>query len=189
MTLEVVTPRHPPLLLTVVQILIVGVLATVWAAPELIGQLEALSTNFSNLIPIVYLAFVTAATTWLPAIAQNSVSAQETAIIYTFEPAFAAVFSFWLLGEKLGVRGWLGAGMVLAAMILSQIPMSNFPIKILPLSPEQAKAQEEVSESYQMLELEPSVPLDLINSESYQMLKLEPSVRLELIKVATKIAE
>jgi len=189
MTLEFVTPRHPPLLLTALQILIVGMLATVWAAPELIGQLEALSTNFSNLIPIVYLALVTAATTWLPAIAQNSVSAQETAIIYTFEPAFAAVFSFWLLGEKLGVRGWLGAGMVLAAMILSQIPMSNFPIKIVPLSPEQVKAQEEVSESYKMLELEPSVPLDLINSESYEMLKLEPSFRLQLIKVATKIAE
>ena len=75
MTLEVVTPRHPPLLLTAVQILIVRVLATVWAAPELIGQLEALSTNFSNLIPIVYLALVTAATTWLPAIAPCAGSA------------------------------------------------------------------------------------------------------------------
>jgi hypothetical protein len=141
--------------------------------------LKALSTNYTNLIPILYLALVTAATTWLPAIAQKSVSAQETAIIYTFEPAFAAVFSFWLLGEKLGVRGWVGAGMVLAAMILSQIPMSNSP-KIVPLSQEQAKAQEEVSESYQMLELEPSVSLDLINSESYQMLDLEPSVSLDL---------
>jgi hypothetical protein len=107
------------------------------------------------LIPIVYLALVTAATTWLPAIAQNWVSAQETAIIYTFEPAFAAIFSFWLLGEKLGVRGWLGAGMVLAAMILSQIPLSNFPIKIVPLSQAQAKAQEDVSEFYQKLEVEP----------------------------------
>jgi hypothetical protein len=79
--------------------------------------------------------------------------------------------------------------MVLAAMILSQIPTSNFPVKIVPLSPEQVKAQEEVSESYKMLELEPSVPLDLINSESNEMLNLEPSVPLELIKVATKIAE
>ncbi len=155
MTLEVVTPRHPPLSLTAVQILVVGVLATFWAAPELIGQLEAIATNSTNLIPIVYLALVTAATTWLPAIAQNWVSAQETAIIYTFEPAFAAIFSFWLLGEKLGVRGWLGAGMVLAAMILSQIPVSNFPIKIVPLSQAQAKAQEDVSEFYQKLEVEP----------------------------------
>ena len=74
-------------------------------------------------------------------------------------------------------------------MILSQIPMSNFPIKIVSLSPEQAKPQEEESGSYQMLELEPSVPLDLINSESNEMLKLKPSVQLELIKVATKIAK
>jgi drug/metabolite transporter (DMT)-like permease len=154
MTLEAVTPRHPPLSLTAIQILVVGVLATFWAAPELIGELEAIATN-TNLIPIVYLALVTAATTWLPAIAQNSVSAQETAIIYTFEPAFAAIFSFWLLGEKLGIRGWFGAGMVLAAMILSQIPLSNFPIKIVPLSQEPVKAEEDVSESYQNLELEP----------------------------------
>jgi hypothetical protein len=79
--------------------------------------------------------------------------------------------------------------MVLAAMILSQIPMSNFPIKIVPLSQKQAKAQEEVSESYEILELGPSVPLDFINSESSEMLNLEPSVRLELIKIATKIPE
>lgn len=136
-------------------LLLFASLATLWAAPELIGQLEAIATNFTNLIPIVYLALVTAATTWLPAIAQNSVSAQETAIIYTFEPAVAAVFSFWLLGEKLGVRGWLGAVMVLAAMILSQIPLNNFPIKIRHLSQAQAKAQEDVSESYQKLEVEP----------------------------------
>lgn len=42
--------------------------------------------------------------------------------------------------------------MVLAAMILSQIPIGNFLIKIIPLSPEQAKAQEDVSESDQKFE-------------------------------------
>jgi hypothetical protein len=40
-------------------------------------------------------------------------------------------------------------------MILSQIPVSNFPIKIVPLSQAQAKAQEDVSEFYQKLEVEP----------------------------------
>jgi drug/metabolite transporter (DMT)-like permease len=154
MVLEVVTPRHRPLSLTAVQILVVAVLATLWTAPELVGQLEAIATNSSNFIPIFYLALVTAATTWLPAIAQNSVSAQETAIIYTFEPAVAAVFSFWLLGETLGVRGWIGAGMVLAAMVLSQIPMSHVPIKIAPFSQEPENAQEDVSEFYQKLGVE-----------------------------------
>jgi len=154
MVLEVVTPRHRPLSLTAVQILVVAVLATLWTAPELVGQLEAIATNSSNFIPIFYLALVTAATTWLPAIAQKWVSAQETAIIYTFEPAFAAVFSFWLLGETLGVRGWIGAGMVLAAMVLSQIPMSHVPIKIVPFSQEPENAQEDVSEFYQKLGVE-----------------------------------
>ena len=63
----------------------------------------------------------TALTTWTQAIAQRHVNATETAIVYTLEPVFAAVFSFWWLGESLGVRGLLGGGMVLVAMVLSQV--------------------------------------------------------------------
>jgi len=59
-----------------------------------------------------------------------------------------------LLGETLGVRGWIGAGMVLAAMVLSQIPMSHVPIKIVPFSQEPENAQEDVSEFYQKLGVE-----------------------------------
>lgn len=131
--LESVTAHHPPMSLSAIQILVVAVSAGLWAAPELVGQFEAISTNF---IPILYLALVTAATTWLPTLAQNWVSAHETALIYTFEPVFAAGFSFWLLGEKLGVRGWVGAVLVLGAMVLSQSQMSHVPIKIVPFSEE-----------------------------------------------------
>ena len=40
--------------------------------------------------------------------------------MYTLEPIFAAVFSFLLLGEKLGVRGLIGAALVLVAMVFGQ---------------------------------------------------------------------
>ena len=185
MMLEAVTPRHSPLPLTAIQIWVVAALATLWTAPELIGQIEAIDTNFTNLIPIFYLALVTAATTWLPAIAQNSVSAQETAIIYTFEPVFAAVFSFWLLGEKLGVRGWIGAWMVLAAMILSQIPTIDFPIKIVPLSQAQAKAQEDMSEFSQKLEVKPVE--EILSEQAVPYLKLEKTL-LQSASITTKCA-
>lgn len=116
--LEVATLHHPPLSLTAIQLLIMAVLGAVWAAPELAGQLGAIGKNF---IALLYLGLVATATTiGLQAVAQRWVPAHETALIYALEPVFAAVFSFWLLGERLGTRGLVGAGLVLAAMVLSQ---------------------------------------------------------------------
>lgn len=116
--LEAITLRHPPLPLTAVQLLTMAILGAVWAAPELVGQLGAIATNFSVLL---YLGLVVTATTiGLQVVVQRWVPAHETALIYASEPVFAAVFSFWLLGERLGTRGMVGGGLVLAAMVLSQ---------------------------------------------------------------------
>lgn len=116
--LDTVTPRHPPVPLTALQLLSVTVLGAAWAAPQLPEQLKAISANFNALL---YLGLVaTAGTTWAQAVAQRCVAAHETALIYTLEPVFTAVFSFLLLGETFGTRGLLGAGLVLAGMVLSQ---------------------------------------------------------------------
>jgi EamA-like transporter family len=63
--------------------------------------------------------------TWLQAIAQRSVSAFEAALFYSLEPVFAAIFSFLLLGEKLGISGLIGATFVLVAMVLSQTKVKD----------------------------------------------------------------
>lgn len=116
--LEGATLRHPPLSLTAIQLWVIAVLSAVWVAPELVGQLEAIGNNFSALL---YLGLVaTAVTTWLQAMAQRQASAHETALFYTLEPVFSAVFSFLLLGEKFSGRGLVGAFLVLAAMVVSQ---------------------------------------------------------------------
>lgn len=135
--LESVTARHQSMPLSAVQMLVVAGLATAWTAPQLVGQLHSLTGHW---LPILYLTLVTALTTWLPAIAQNWVSANETAIIYTLEPVFAAFFSFWLLGETLGIRGALGAVMVLGATTFSQLqnhspspePEAEQPVTLTP---------------------------------------------------------
>ncbi len=93
-------------------------LGIVWATPQLAGQVEGITTNFSTLL---YLGLVVTATpVWTQAVAQRWVTAQEAALFYTLEPVFATIFSFWLLGEKLGARGLVGAGIVLVATLLSQ---------------------------------------------------------------------
>jgi len=115
--LEAVTCTHSSQPLTAIQLVVMTVLATVWTLPDLMGQWQGIEGHY---VPLLYLAVVTAITTWLPAIAQHWVSASETAVIYTFEPVFASVFSFWLLGETLGLRGWLGGAMIVGAMFISQ---------------------------------------------------------------------
>ena len=116
--LEAATLRHPPLVLSAIQLVFVAGVSVIWAAPEIMAQLPAIAAHWGQLL---YLSLiVTAITTMTQAIAQRWVSADETALLYTLEPVFAAIFSFWLLGEHLGARGLVGAGLVLAAMVLSQ---------------------------------------------------------------------
>ena len=116
--LETATLRHPPLALSAIQLAFVAEASVMWAAPEIMAQLPEIAAHWGQLM---YLGLiVTATTTIAQAIAQRWVSAHETALIYTLEPVFAAVFSFWLLGEQLSGRGLTGAGLILAAMVLSQ---------------------------------------------------------------------
>jgi len=116
--LEKVTTTHPTLSLTSVQLVSIGGLGVLWSNSQLFNQFEAISHHW---IPILYLAVVASAfVIWLQVLAQRWVPANETALIYTIEPIFSALFSFWLLDERLGIRGIVGAGIVVAALILSQ---------------------------------------------------------------------
>lgn len=45
--------------------------------------------------------------------AMRDVSATETAIIYGLEPVWGAGFAWFLLGERWGAAGWIGAALVL----------------------------------------------------------------------------
>ncbi|CAN5705048.1 DMT family transporter [soil metagenome] len=54
-------------------------------------------------------------------IAQRRVHPTRTAIIYTSEPLFAALFSMAWLGERLTGRGWLGAGLIVVAMLVAEV--------------------------------------------------------------------
>ncbi|WP_414585754.1 DMT family transporter [Scytonema sp. PCC 10023] len=123
--LEKVTLRHPTLSLTSIQLLFIGGLGALWSNSQVLTQFEAISQHWK---PILYLAlFATAAVIWLQTLAQRWVSASEAALIYTIEPVFSAIFSFWLLGEHLGIRGLIGGFFVLAALFLNQSQNKDEP--------------------------------------------------------------
>ncbi len=70
---------------------------------------------------VLYLGVVaTAAIISLQSWGQRHASANEAAVIYAFEPAAAAFFAYFWLGETMGMRGWAGAVLLISGMIVSQ---------------------------------------------------------------------
>lgn len=115
-TLEKLASRHAPLPFTLAQVLTVALLAWVWAL--LSGA--ALWPPAAAWAPLLYLGVVaTAVTTLLQTVGQRHVSATEASLIYALEPVSASLFSFLLIGERVGARGALGGALVVLATVLS----------------------------------------------------------------------
>jgi drug/metabolite transporter (DMT)-like permease len=52
---------------------------------------------------------------------QRIVPAQQVALIFASEPAYAAWLSWYLLGETLDTQGWVGSGLILLAVVVGSI--------------------------------------------------------------------
>lgn len=50
--------------------------------------------------------------------AQQIVPAQQVALVFASEPAYAAWLSWYFLGETLDLQGWVGSGLILSAVII-----------------------------------------------------------------------
>lgn len=73
-------------------------------------------------IPAFYTGFFsTGLCLWIEMSAMRDVSATETAIIYGLEPVWGAAFAWFLLGERWGAKGWIGAAFVLGGSSAVQL--------------------------------------------------------------------
>jgi drug/metabolite transporter (DMT)-like permease len=52
--------------------------------------------------------------------AQRQLSAARTALAFAMEPVWTAIFGFWLAGDRLGVVGWTGAGLIMAGIVVAE---------------------------------------------------------------------
>jgi drug/metabolite transporter (DMT)-like permease len=52
--------------------------------------------------------------------AQQQLSAARTALAFAMEPAWTAVFGFWLAGDRLGAAGWAGAALIMAGIVVAE---------------------------------------------------------------------
>ena len=68
----------------------------------------------------------TALTFTVQAWAQRYTSSTRTALIYTLEPVFAWLISYWFLGEGLSARAAAGAALILGGVVLVEAkPMQS----------------------------------------------------------------
>ncbi|KAL3510574.1 hypothetical protein ACH5RR_029975 [Cinchona calisaya] len=78
-------------------------------------------------VPAIYTGIVsTGLCLWVEMAAMWDVSATETAIIYGLEPLWGAAFAWFLLGERWGVNGWIGAALVLGGSLTVQLHGASF---------------------------------------------------------------
>ena len=112
--------------LAFVQHVPMALLAWLWAAPQ-VGDLAYVP--LATYLAIVSLSAVaTALVAIIQTYAQRVVPAHLTALIFVLEPAFAALFAYLLLGERLGVWGLAGAGLMLAAMVIAELKLPARPL-------------------------------------------------------------
>ncbi|MFH2051561.1 MAG: DMT family transporter [bacterium] len=75
----------------------------------------------SAAVPILYAGLMSVAVAYtLQVVGQRHARPAPAAIILSFEAVFAAVGGWLILGEILGLRGLVGAGLMLAGVILAQ---------------------------------------------------------------------
>jgi len=111
-------PRYDPLLLTFGQIAVVASLAGIAALllespPEPTGTV-LFAAVFTGVLA-TSLAF------GIQTVAQRFTSPTRTALVFATEPVFAAVFSFLLIGEVLGLRQLAGCALILAGMVVAEL--------------------------------------------------------------------
>jgi drug/metabolite transporter (DMT)-like permease len=52
--------------------------------------------------------------------AQRRTSATRTALVFTLEPVWAALFGYTLAGDRLGAAGWAGCALIMAGILLAE---------------------------------------------------------------------
>src|SRR5207244_3119760 len=111
-------PRHSPAGLTALQMWVAAVLSSLWTFS---GEHLRAPHGYVWMAVVVTGVFASAAAFLIQTAAQRHIGPTRTAVILASEPAFAGLFGFVLLDERLTARGWLGAGLILAGMLAAEL--------------------------------------------------------------------
>lgn len=127
--LDIETSRYDFWTLLFLQIITTAFLSILFSFIFTETNLEPFKFNLTNNLvwAIFYTSiFATLITTALQTKYQKNVTPAKAGIIFSFEPIFAAVFAFFLLGEKITNFGYLGAGLIMMGLLVSELYESLF---------------------------------------------------------------
>jgi drug/metabolite transporter (DMT)-like permease len=114
-----VSRLYDPLRFTMLQVLVTGVLsalgAIVFEAPVAVvsGEIWA-GASFLGIA-------ATAFGIGMQVAVQRFTTVVHASLIYSLEPVFAAMFGFWLQGDRLGPAGLAGAGLIVVGMLAAEL--------------------------------------------------------------------
>ncbi len=122
--LDVETSKYDFWMLLFLQIITTAVLSVIFLFIFSVAELETIRVNLTNnlITAVLYTSiFATLITTALQTKYQKNVTPAKAGIIFSFEPIFAAVFAFFILGEKITNFGYLGAGLIIFGLLVSEL--------------------------------------------------------------------
>jgi drug/metabolite transporter (DMT)-like permease len=128
--MERYAPRYDPVAFTFVEMLAAFVgFAAVAAA---LGQMEVPRgwTVWGALL--VTGVFASALGFLVQTWAQRRTSATRTALAFALEPVWAALFGFWLAGDRLGSVAWLGAALIMAGIVVAEPAAARTLRRLVP---------------------------------------------------------
>ena len=59
----------------------------------------------------------------IQSVEQQFTTASHAGLIFTLEPVFSAIFAFFLLDERLGVKGYIGAALMLMSLVVMELDL------------------------------------------------------------------
>jgi drug/metabolite transporter (DMT)-like permease len=129
--IDVETSKFDFWVLLFVQILTVAFFGVIFSFFLSLTEIEPIRITFTTntLFALFYTSiFATLITTALQTKFQKNVTPTKAGIIFAFEPLFAAIFAFFLLGEKLSNFGYIGAALIIIGLLISEL-YENLVIK------------------------------------------------------------
>lgn len=70
---------------------------------------------------------------WAQSACQQILESHKVALIFATEPVFAYLAAWFFLEEELGSKGFIGAGLIIAAMLMSELGDRKRKVKLAPL--------------------------------------------------------
>ncbi len=123
----VADPEVDPLALGICDLAVVGVVMLVLS---FIVETPALPHSPKVWAAALFLGiFCSGVCLVLQSVYQKDTTASRAGLIFTLEPVFSAVFAFFLLGERLGLKGYIGAALMLASLFVMELDIPFFDKK------------------------------------------------------------